>query len=128
MLARFIGALLILGFAVTAHADGPSGTWTWVWHGRHGDPDQTITVKLDVKGDKVTGTANVSATKKSPAHELQLRDGTWKDHAITFTLVKDEDHTFEYSGTLDGNAIEGKIRYKRNGEPVNRDWKAERVK
>ena len=128
MLARLIAPLLILGFAASAHADGPAGTWKWVWHGKNGAPDETITVRLDVNGDKVTGTANVGATRKAPAHTLELTDGTWKDRTVAFTLVKNADHTFAYSGTVDGDSISGTIQYKRNGEPLSRNWKAERVK
>src|SRR6266536_3268548 len=63
MLASFskvtLSAILALGFLAQVKAEDkkvdPSGTWTWTMQGRQGRPDRTITMKIKVDGDKVTG-------------------------------------------------------------------------
>ena len=129
-----IGAIVSVGILVDARAEDqksdPSGTWSWVMKGRNGRPDRTITAKLKVSGDKVTGTVS-SPGRDGGTTDTEITDGKLKGDEVTFSTsreVQGTKMTYKYTGKVSGDTIKGKMEFERNGEPVNREWEAKREK
>src|ERR1035441_486335 len=70
-------AILAIGTAVQAADADATGTYGWTRPGRNGGPDQKLTLKLKVDGEKLTGTLT------SPS-----RDGGTTDTAIADGKVR----------------------------------------
>jgi len=129
-----IGAILSVGILADARGEDqksdPSGTWSWIMKGRNGRPDRTITAKLKVSGDKVTGTVS-SPGRDGGTTDTEITDGKMKGDEVTFSTsreVQGTKMTYKYSGKVSGDTIKGKMEFERNGEPVNREWEAKREK
>jgi hypothetical protein len=136
MLASFsavaLSAVLALGFLAEAKAEGakadPSGTWSWTVKGRQGRPDRTITAKLKVSGDKLTGTVSAPG-RNGDSNDTDVTDGKVTGDEISFSTVREVNGnkmTTKYTGKISGDTIKGKMEFERNGEPVSRDWEASR--
>jgi hypothetical protein len=128
-----LGAIFALGFLTEAKADDKkadvSGNWTWVMQGRQGRPDRTITAKLKVDGNKVTGTVS-SPGRDGQSTDTEIKDGKVTGDEISFSTsreVNGNTMTYKYSGKVSGDKIKGKLEFERNGEPVSRDWEATRA-
>lgn len=127
-----LGAILALGFLAEAKADDKkadaAGTWTWSMRGRQGRPDQKVTAKFKVDGDKVTGTVS-TPRRNGQANESEIKDGKLKGDELSFSVVRERNGntiTTKYSGKISGDTIKGKIEYEQNGEPLSRNWEATR--
>ncbi len=123
-----LGAVLALGFLAEAKAADASGTWTWTMRGRQGRPDQKVTAKFKVDGNKLTGTVT-SPGRNGQTNETEIKDGKVNGDEISFNLVRERNGntmTTKYSGKISGDTIKGKMEYERNGEPVSRNWEATR--
>lgn len=120
------GALVVvlLGFASTARADDPSGTWKWSVE-RGGQTVET-TLKLKLEGDKLTG-----AVVGNNNQETAIGDATFKDGEVSFTVTRERNNqkfVTKYKGKLSGDSIKGKAESERNGQVQSRDWEAKRAK
>jgi hypothetical protein len=135
--ARTVGVALavwlVMGVraASTLAQDKPdaTGTWKWTQQGRQGGNPTDWTAKLKQEGEKVTGT--VSGTFGGQPTEMAISDGTFKDGTLTFNIVREfneQRRVTKYSGKLDGDTIKGKMERERQGEKVETDWEAKRVK
>ncbi len=125
-------ALLALGFVTQMQAQDKkdaNGTWSWTRPGRNGGPDQKMTLKLKVEGDKVTGKL-ASPNRQGETTETEISDGKLKDDEISFTVTREfngNKFSQKYSGKVSAESIKGKIEFERNGETQSRDWEAKRV-
>lgn len=125
---KLLVALVVACFtAVAAFAADPTGNWKWTQEGRNG-PQET-TAKLALKDGKVTGTVT------SPRGDAEISDGTFKDGAIAFSVVRDfggNKIVMKYAGKLEGDAIKGTFERPDmtggGGAATKTDWAATRTK
>jgi len=117
-----IPALGVLVGAEGKQAD-PTGTWTWSAPGRDGGQARTVTLKLKLEGDKLTGT--VSGRQSDTA----IEDAKLNGDEITFKVTREiqgNKVTQKYAGKISGDTIKGKIAFDRDGQAQSRDWEAKR--
>lgn len=111
--------VLALGLATKAEAQEPAnvaGTWELSMQGRRGAMTQTLTIQQD--GNKITGTL------KNPRGESNI-EGTVDGNKIHFTVKRQTprgEMTMDYTGTVDGSAMKGKMEGGRFGG----DWTAKK--
>jgi hypothetical protein len=120
-------ALLTIGTAVQA-ADA-TGTWNWTRPGRNGGPDQKMTLKLKVDGEKLTGTLS-SPGRDGAVTETAIAEGKVKGEDVSFTVTREfngNKMVSKYSGKVSADTIKGKIESERNGQAQSRDWEAKRA-
>jgi hypothetical protein len=122
VLAFACGLLLVCAGSVFA-ADTPTnvaGAWELTSEGRNGPMTQTLTITQDG--------AAIKGTLKGQRGEAPL-EGTVAGSKITFSVTRtnqDGDKmVMEYTGTVDGDSIKGKVHSERFGE---RDFTAKRTK
>src|SRR5215472_6520553 len=114
-----LGAMLTLATLTEARAaddqkSDPSGNWSWVMKGRQGRPDRTITAKLKVSGDKITGTVS-SPGRDGASTDSDITDGRIKGDEITFSTSREDrgaKMTYKYSGKLSGATNKGKMEFE----------------
>ncbi len=100
----------------------PTGTWKWTV--TMGDNKRDVTLKLELKDDKLTGTMPGRDNT-----EIKIDDGKFKDGEISFSVTRERNgnkRTSKYSGKLEGDTIKGKIEFEREGKTESRDWEAKR--
>ena len=121
-LAFACGVLLILAGSILA-ADAPAnvaGAWELTSEGRNGPMTQTLTVEQDG--------ATIKGTLKGQRGDAPL-EGTVAGNKITFSVKRQTQNgdtmVLEYTGTVDGDSIQGKVHSERFGE---RDFTAKRSK
>jgi hypothetical protein len=126
-------AVFALGFLCAAQAQDtkadPTGTWSWTRPGRNGGPDQKMTLKLKVEGDKVTGKVTSPGRQGGDPVETEIKDGKIKGDELSFTVTREfngNTMTQKYNGKVTADTIKGKIESERNGQPQSRDWEAKR--
>jgi len=131
-LAR-LGVCVLLAFGAVAQAQDkkvdPTGTWTWTRPGRNGGPDQKMSLKLKVEGDKVTGKVTSPGRQGGDPVETEIKDGKIKGDEVSFTVTREfngNTMTQKFNGKVTADAIKGKIESERNGQPQSRDWEAKR--
>jgi hypothetical protein len=118
-----LGLFGLIGTVAAADKDSVTGTWKWTV--KFNDKEFEQTMKLEQKGDKVTGT--VSAGKG----ESKIEDGTVKNGELKFTVTrtrKDQKFVSKYQGKVSGDTIKGTITSDFNGKEFKRDWEAKRSK
>jgi hypothetical protein len=118
-----LGLFGLIGTVAAADKDSVTGTWKWTV--KFNDKEFEQTMKLEQKGDKVTGT--VSAGKG----ESKIEDGTIKNGELKFTVTrtrKDQKFVSKYQGKVSGDTIKGTITSDFNGKEFKRDWEAKRSK
>jgi hypothetical protein len=118
--------LLTIGTAVQA-ADA-TGTWNWTRPGRNGGPDQKMSLKLKVDGEKLTGTLS-SPGRDGATTETAIAEGKVKGEDVSFTVTREfngNKMVSKYSGKVSADTIKGKIESERNGQAQSRDWEAKR--
>jgi hypothetical protein len=121
ILVAVVAACFMTAAAFAADA---SGNWKWTQQGRNG-PQET-TAKLALKDGKLTGTVT------SPRGDAEISDGTFKDGAVAFSVVRDFNGTkivMKYAGKLEGDTIKGSFERPdmNGGAPTKTDWAATRV-
>ena len=128
-------ALLALGFLAQTQAEekkaDPTGTWTWTRPGRNGGPDTTVTLKLKVEGDKVTGSVSSPNSQGKQPTETNIEDGKLKGDEVSFTVTREvqgNKTVTKYHGKVTADSIKGQAEFERNGETRSRDWEAKRSK
>jgi hypothetical protein len=135
--------ILTLGGLVRAQDAKPDPTGAWkVTQTQGTNSTNKQTQKLELEGDKLTGTLSRQAGYK--IEQLPLEDGRFKGNEISFSthcfavsyvnkVLQPTDtnkvaHS-KFQGTISGDTIEGKV--ERDGFTGNRytlDWEARRVK
>lgn len=125
-----VGLALLAGLCFTGAAvaqEKVDGTWEWTTPGR-GDNAQPVkyVLKLKVEGEKLTGTITGRDGK-----EAAIEEATVKGADIAFQVTRqrnDQKMVMKYAGKVEGDAIKGKISFKRGDEDQSRDWAAKRAK
>jgi hypothetical protein len=118
MLALGCGVLLMFTGKLLA-ADEPAkvgGTWEMTSEGRRGTMTQTLTIQQD--GSTIKGTL------KGERGESQF-DGSVTGNKISFTVKRETPNgtfTIEYSGTVDGDSMQGTA----HSERFDSKWTAKR--
>lgn len=131
LLAAFVAASLL---SVTAFAasGSPAGTWKWTIQARSGGQGIEQTLKLDLKDGKLTGTLLGAQTSRFQVPDTPIADASFSEGTIKFTVTRElggNKFTTKYEGRLDGDTIRGSSeRAGSGGEPIKRDWVAQRVK
>jgi hypothetical protein len=121
-------AIAILAIGTAVQAADATGTYGWTRPGRNGGPDQKMTLKLKVDGDKLTGTLT-SPSRDGGTTDTKIADGKVKGDEISFTVTREfggNTMVSKYNCKVSADAIKGKIETERNGTPQSRDWEAKR--
>jgi len=84
-------------------ADPISGEWDVAFHVH--DTKTPATFKLKLDGDRVTGTAYSDHTGPGT-----IRDGSWKDNKLSFTLDFAKHESIAITGTLKDGMLVGEFR------------------
>ena len=128
MVRRLLAPMLVLAIVALAGAaraaDDPSGTWKF--DVMRGNNKATVTLKLKLEGDKLTG-----AVVGRNNMETAISDASVKDGTVTFSVVRERNGqktTAKYSGKLSGDEIKGTIETERNGNTNSQPWEAKRDK
>jgi hypothetical protein len=101
-----------------------TGTWKWERTNQNGDKVE-VSLKLDAKGDKLTGTISGPG-----GNETEIKDGTVKGGAVAFTVEREFNGNKvvqKYTAKVDGDTIKGKTEFDRNGEKVTREFEGKRA-
>jgi hypothetical protein len=96
-------------------ADPITGEWDVTFHVQNSKTPATFKLKLD--GDKVTGTVYSEHTGAGT-----LRDGSWKDNQLSFTIDFAKHESIAITGTLKDGALVGEFRT----EGFVEKWEAKR--
>jgi hypothetical protein len=107
-----------------ADKSDPTGTWKWTVQTRNGQ-SREMTLKLKLEGEALTGAMLGRNNQETP-----IQDGTYKDGAISFTVVRERNGqkiTTKYSGKLSDDTIKGKMEFEFGGQARSRDWEAKRA-
>jgi hypothetical protein len=118
-IAGLCAMVLAMGLATKVAAQEPAnvaGTWEMSIEGRRGTMTQTLTIQQD--GGKIKGTL------KNPRGESNL-EGAVEGNKIHFTVKRETprgEFTVNYTGTVDGSTMKGKMEAGRFGG----DWTAKK--
>lgn len=124
LLGFMVGMFGVLGAAVAADKDDPTGTWKF--KAKFGKTEVDQTLKLENKDGKLTGSLSGGKGK-----DITIEDGKFKDGEVSFTVTrefKDQKFVSKYNGKVSGDTIKGKIKSERGGKEVETDWEAKRDK
>ncbi len=105
-----IATLLMTAIIVNARSVDVTGTWKLTVESQAGTGTPTVTLKQD--GEAITG------TYKGQLGEGPLK-GTLKGSDIKFIInvnVQGQDLEIEYTGTVDGKTMKGKVKLGEFGE------------
>jgi hypothetical protein len=110
-----------------------TGTWKWTQAGRQGGNPREMTLKLKQDGEKLTGSLTSPPFQQGgDPVTVEIADGKVKGNEISFTVTREiqgNKRTSNYSGTIDGDTLKGKLTYKnQNGEDQSREFEAKRAK
>jgi hypothetical protein len=121
-----VAALVLASAGLARAADKPDPTGTWKWSVTFNDQKRDRALKLELDGDRLTGTFIGQAGR-----EWRIEDGTYKDGEVSFKVMLTLDgdkFVIKYKGRVSGDTIKGKVDVNRNGETQTRDWEAKRDK
>lgn len=129
--SKIIAAICAACFVtVAAFAADATGTWKWTQQGRNGA--QEMTLKLDQKGDVLTGTVVGGQGPQGQMPDVAIADASVKDGTVSFTVTREfngNKRTSKYTGKLDGDTIKGESeRPGRDGAVQKSEWNATRAK
>jgi hypothetical protein len=114
------GVLLMWAGSILAADANVAGNWEMTSEGRNGPQTQTLTITQDG--------AAIKGTLKGQRGDAPL-EGTVAGNKITFSVTRTTQNgdkmVMEYTGTVDGDSIKGKVHSERFGD---RDWSAKRTK
>ena len=121
---RTIVTALVASAALTgapASAQNVAGTWQITAEGRPGPRTQTLV--LAVEGSTLTGTITFTGGGRrggggGTPQAIEISDGTVDGNSFTFTVTRSfggNSFSQVYSGTIEGDAIEGTIDSGRGG-------------
>jgi hypothetical protein len=106
----------------TVAGSSATGLWKWVLVTETGD-SHNLSLKLKQEGDKLSGVVILGD------NEIPILDGMVKDNEVTLKVTREQDgktQVAKFKGTLDGDAIKGKIDSDWSGEMRNYAWNAKR--
>lgn len=109
-ISLIIPALLLLAFSVAAARADVTGTWKITVESQAGTGTPTVILKQ--AGEELTG------TYKGQLGEAPLK-GTIKGNEIAFSFkvnAQGQDLQIDYTGTVDGDAMKGKVKLGDFGE------------
>jgi len=121
-IALAFAVLLVWAGSILAAAPpvNVAGAWEMTSQGRNGPMTQTLTIQQDG--------ATIKGTLKGQRGEMPF-EGTVEDNKISFSIKRQTQNgdtmVLEYTGTVDGDSIKGKVHNERFGD---RDWSATRSK
>jgi phage shock protein E len=118
------GALLLISTA--AQAADADGNWIWTTPGRNGGPERQSVLSLKTDGSQLTGNLSTPGRDGKPT-DTAIADGKVDGDNISFDVVRQfngNSITVNYTGTVSGGQITGKIETVRNGQTQSRDWLA----
>ena len=102
-----------------------TGTWSWPAAGKSG----TITAKLKLEGEKVTGTVTFPGRDGHPGNSLTIEDGKLKGNEVSFSVSRElagKKLIFHHSGKVSSETIKGKIETEFGKQIESREWDAKR--
>lgn len=105
-------------------AADPTGTWKW--ETEFNGNKRTITLKLKLEKDKLTG-----AVVGMDGKETEIKDATFKDGEATFSVERERDgqkFTVKYKAKIDGDAIKGEATVNVGGEERKIPFEGKREK
>ncbi len=131
-MTRTLGMAVLLAlaaFSTSSMAEDkkadPAGTWKWSV--KRGDNTIETTLKLQLDGDKLSGT--ISGMNNT---ENAIEDATFKDGEVAFAVTRERNGqkmTRKYKGKVDGDTIKGTSEGPdREGKTQSREWEAKREK
>ena len=121
--AFMLGLFFVMGTAIAADKDDPTGTWKFKT--KFGEKEFEQTLKLENKDGKLTGSLG------GGKNETKIEDGKFKDGEVSFSVTrmrKDQKFTSKYHGKVSGDTIKGTITSERDGKENKVDWEAKRDK
>jgi hypothetical protein len=126
-----VAAFAAVALTAAAYAADATGNWKWSQEGRNGP--QEITAKLDVKGDKLTGSVTGGGGGQQAPMPADISEASIKDGVVSFTVAREfngNKRVTKYSGKLDGDTIKGTVELPGRGDaaPTKADWVATRAK
>lgn len=120
-------AAVVMGLTATVRADEKANpTGTWKWSNTFNNQTRESTLKLNLEGDKLTGSMLGRNDQQTP-----IENATYKDGEVSFTVTRERNGqkmTAKYSGKVSGDTIKGKVETERDGQTRSRDWEATRSK
>jgi len=130
---KLIAALCAACFVtVAAFAADLSGTWKWTQPGRNGGPGFEQTLRLELKGDTLTGTMLGMEGPQGKIPDVAIADASYKDGTVSFSVTREfngNKRTSKFQGRLEGDTIKGSVeRPGRDGNVMKSDWTATRAK
>jgi hypothetical protein len=128
-------ALLLLGAVALVRGEDqkadPTGTWSWTVPGRNGGPDQKMTLKFKLEGDKLTGKL-ITPGRDGQSNETEIKDAKIADGEISFTVTRERGGNTtvtKYTGKVSDDTFKFKVTTERNGKAGReRNWEAKREK
>ena len=132
-LSKLLATSVAVCFAtLAAFAADATGTWKWTQQGRQGGPGIEMTLKLEAKGDTLTGTMVGFETPNGRMPDVAIGDASIKGDEIAFSVTREfngNKRTSKYSGKVEGDTIKGSVeRPGRDGAVQKNDWTATRAK
>lgn len=131
LFAACFAACFVTVSALAASAS-PAGTWKWTVQGRTGGQGFDQTLKLDYQDGKLSGILLGAKTERYQVPDTPISDASFDQGTIRFSVTREfngNKFTTKYEGRLEGDAIRGSSeRAGSGGEPVKREWNAQRVK
>ena len=118
-------AFLAAVTAIAAAQSPADGKWTFTMDSQMGQVAGQVDLKAD--GGKLTGTFVLDGGRT-----LQITNGTVSGSDLAFDLVRDRPSggtmTYNMTGKLDGDTINGVARADMGGQTVELPWVMKRVK
>lgn len=124
------GFLTAVGYAADAL---PGGIWKWTVQGRTGGQGIEQTLKLEYKDGKLSGTLMGVHSAQFQVPDTAISDASFQNGVIQFAVTRElngNKFTTKYEGRLEGDRIRGTFERPGvgGGEPMKREWNAQRVK
>lgn len=129
---KYLAAFFAAALTLTAFAAGasPAGSWKWTSPGRNGNGFPQ-TLKLELKGDQLTGTLLGFDTPRGHVPDVAISDASYTDGVVKFTITREfgeRKFVQHFEGKVDGDTLKGSISMTgRDGEERTRDWSATRA-
>ncbi len=117
---------LLAGFAGAADEKKNDPTGTWKWEAGMGDMKRTVTLKLKLDKDKLTGSMPGRNNM-----ETEISDGTFKDGEVAFSVTRERQGTkvtTKYKGKVDGDTLKMTGETEVDGQKREQKIEAKREK
>jgi len=120
----FLGLAVVLQTSTVRADKKADPTGTWKWERNFGDNTVQFTLRLDLKGDKVTGTYATSRAK------TRIQHGKVDKDQLSFQVDRefnDRKFTIKFRGKVSEDTIKGKGAFSADGKSREFDWEAKRT-